>query len=155
MNLVDDLTDDPLELSQANVSKLFRHSGNFEWKHIVPTSYKSEDGSWSDVSRRVFVGESGESSNFHVRYFEIEKGGYSTLEQHLHEHVVIVMRGAGHALVGERRLELKFGDILYVSPDEIHQLSNSSDEPFGFFCIVNAERDRPRPVNLGAGSSFQ
>lgn len=142
-----DLTDDPQELSQGNVSKFFRHLGDFQWNHIQPVDYKSEGESWKNVSRRVFVGERGESPLFHVRYFEVAQGGYSTLEQHEHEHVVVVMRGQGYAIIGEKRLKLGFGDVLYVSPDEIHQFSNGEPEPFGFLCMVNAERDRPRPVN--------
>lgn len=153
MGLVDDLTTDPRELSSSNVSKLFRHKGDFRWNHIEPRVYKSEDNSWLGVARHVFTGETGESTKFHVRYFEIEKGGYSTLEYHQHEHVVVVMRGEGHALVGDRRLALGFGDVLYVAPNDIHQLSNSSDEPFGFLCVVNAERDRPIPVEPGESSS--
>lgn len=153
MTPANDLTTDPAELAHKNVSKLFRHLGNFDWNHITPVEYKSEDQSWKGVARRVFTGETGESAGFHVRYFEIEKGGYSTLERHQHEHVVVVMRGRGHAIVGEKRVELSFGDVLYVAPNEIHQLSNGLEEPFGFLCIVNAERDRPVPVELGAGSS--
>lgn len=141
-----DLTSDPAQLGQ-NVSKLFRHLGNFEWNHIQATEYKTDDGSFQGVSRRVFVGEKGESPLFHTRYFEVAEGGYTTLEQHQHEHVVIVMRGQGVGLVGERKVKLAFGDVLYVAPDEVHQLSNSGSEPFGFLCIVNAQRDRPRPVN--------
>lgn len=150
-----DLSTDPDELSAANVSKLFRHTGDFEWNHIEPAPYKTEVGSWKDVSRRVFVGETGESPKFHVRYFEIAQGGHSTLEQHQHEHVVVVMRGKGHAIVGDKRVDLGFGDVLYVSPEEIHQLSNSQAEPFGFMCMVNAERDRPRPVDPEAGSACE
>jgi ribulose-bisphosphate carboxylase large chain len=152
MKRVDDINTDPQALAEGNVSKLFRHLGGFDWNHISPVEYKSEDGSWTEVTRRVFTGETGESPNFHVRYFEIAKGGHSTLEQHLHEHVVVVMRGKGHAIVGEKLVELGFGDVLYVAPDEVHQLSNACDEPFGFLCIVNAERDRPRPVELGEDS---
>ena len=38
------------------------------------------------------------------------------------------------------------GDVVYVSPDEVHQFRNPSPtEPFGFLCIVDAERDAPIP----------
>lgn len=141
-----DLASTPDELA-GNVSKLFRHLGNFDWSHVEASEYKTDDSSFKGVSRRVFVGERGESPLFHTRYFEVAEGGYTTLEQHVHEHVVIVMRGQGVALVGERRVKLGFGDVLYVAPDDVHQLSNSGSEPFGFLCIVNAERDRPRPVD--------
>ncbi len=146
LGLDQDITTDPAELTQ-NVSKLFKHLGNFDWNHIEAMEYKTDDSSFQGVSRRVFVGEKGESPLFHTRYFEVAEGGYTTLEQHLHEHVVIVMRGQGVALVGDKKVPLAFGDVLYVAPDDVHQLSNSGQEPFGFLCIVNAERDRPRPVN--------
>lgn len=136
--------------SHENISKLFRHLGNFDWNDVEATVYKTDDSSFQGVSRRVFVGETGESPHFHVRYFEVAPGGYTTLEQHLHEHVVVVMRGQGSAIVGERRVELGFGDVLYVAPDEVHQLSQRGSEPFGFLCMVNAERDRPRPVDPDA-----
>lgn len=142
----EDLINEPADLN-ANVSKLFRHKGNFEWTNVEATQYKADDGSWMGVSRRVFVGERGESPLFHTRYFEVAEGGHTTLEQHMHEHVVIVMRGQGVAIVGKRRVQLNFGDVLYTAPDEVHQLSNSGSEPFGFVCIVNGERDRPRPVD--------
>lgn len=136
-----------LEPAEGNNSKHFRHSGTFQWRGITPTRYKDEDGSFAGVSRRVFVGESGESPLFHTRYFEVEPGGYTTLERHEHEHVVIVMRGAGVAVVGDHRVSLSFGDVLYIAPHEVHQLSNPEQEPFGFFCLVNAQRDRPQPVD--------
>ena len=40
-----------------------------------------------------------------------------------------------------------FGDAVYVAPDEVHQFRNpSATEPFGFLCVVDAERDRPVSV---------
>jgi quercetin dioxygenase-like cupin family protein len=137
-----------MDLRTQNVSKYFKHNGNFEWNHIVPADYKPTDDTWAGVSRRVFVGETGESPKFHLRYFEVEPGGYTTLEQHMHEHVVTVMRGTGTAVVGCKEFEMSFGDVLYVSPDDPHQFKNEGSEPFGFLCIVNAERDRPRLANM-------
>lgn len=37
-------------------------------------------------------------------------------------------------------------DVAYVGPGEQHQLRNREDEPFGFYCIVDHDRDRPQPV---------
>jgi len=31
-----------------------------------------------------------------------------------------------------------------VPPDAVHQLRNEGDAPFGFLCIVDRDRDRPR-----------
>ncbi len=133
------------DLRHQNVSKFFSHLGDFDWSNVELADYKPQDDSWKGVSRRVFVGETGESTQFHLRYFEVEKGGYTTLEQHLHEHVVFCVRGEGEVVLGCREMTMRFGDVVYVAPDDPHQFRNDdSDEPFGFLCIVNAERDRPR-----------
>ena len=134
-------------LRRENVSKLFRFlgQGSFEWSQVPLASYKPEDDSWRGVTRRVFVGETGESPAFHLRYFEIERGGYTTLEQHQHEHAVVVMRGRGQVLIGCETREVGFGDVVYVAPGDPHQFRNDHEqEPFGFLCVVNAVRDRPR-----------
>jgi quercetin dioxygenase-like cupin family protein len=90
-----------------------------------------------------------------VRYFEIAPGGHSTLEQHEHEHVVIPIRGRGEAQFGCYIYQVSFGDIVYVAPNDPHQFRNpdTNREPFGFLCIVNAQRDAPRPVH-GVGVCF-
>jgi len=36
--------------------------------------------------------------------------------------------------------------VVYVDTLEPHQLRNSGAEPFGFYCIVDRERDRPQPA---------
>lgn len=133
------------DLRQQNVTKFFRHLGTFDWNQVPLADYKPGDDSWKGVTRRVFVGETGESTQFHLRYFEIEQGGYTTLEQHEHEHAVVVLRGQGLALVGCREIVMGFGDVLYVSPNDPHQFRNDEGaEPFGILCVVNSVRDRPR-----------
>ena len=63
---------------------------------------------------------------------------------HQHEHVVVVLRGAGSVRLGKKQHDLSFGDTVYVAPGEHHQFKNGSEtEPFGFLCMVDAERDRP------------
>jgi len=57
--------------------------------------------------------------------------------------VVVVLKGKGRAMVKGREYELAYLDTLYIPPDAPHQLINESAEPFGFLCIVDAERDRP------------
>jgi quercetin dioxygenase-like cupin family protein len=94
----------------------------------------------------VLVGDAGEKTNFQVRYFEIAPAGFTTLEHHRHEHAVVVLRGRGEVRLGDAWHEVGFGDVVYVAPDEVHQLRNPGAEPFGFLCMVDAERDRPAAV---------
>jgi ribulose-bisphosphate carboxylase large chain len=108
--------------------------------------YKSVAEHWSRISRKVLIGSRGETTKFHVRYFEIEPGGFSSLESHGHEHVVICVNGSGVVVMGKKKRKMVFMDTVYISPKTVHQLSNPFDAPFGFLCIVNARRDRPKVI---------
>jgi len=137
----------------GNHSKVIRHGGDFDWQGVALEAYKATTESWAGISRRELVGKRGESARFQVRYFEIEPGGYSTLEKHEHEHVVIPIRGVGEAQFGCYIYRVGFGDVVYVAPNDPHQFRtpDDADEPFGFLCIVNAQRDAPEPSDgLGA-----
>jgi len=137
----------PAKISDAeNRDVLYRHKGNCRWSGVRSEKYKMKDGGWSSVARNVLVGDKGESARFHLRYFEIEPGGFSSLEKHRHEHVVVCIRGRGKVRMGKKSYAVKHLDTLYIAPDSVHQLSNPYDEPFGFFCIVNAKRDKPKLV---------
>lgn len=117
---------------------------DFKWSGVEVKKYKDENNTWLDVYRQVIAGKSGERIKFHLRYFEISPGGYSTLEKHRHEHVVICVRGNGKAIAGDDVYDMKFMDVLYIGSNIPHQFINDSSEPFGFFCIVDAKRDKPK-----------
>lgn len=143
------------KLRNQNVSKIFRllrgEDGSWGWSQVDVADYKPRGDSWRGVTRRVFVGERGESPDFHLRYFEIARGGYTTLERHQHEHAITVLRGSGQVLLGCETRNVGFGDVVYVAPDTSHQFRNDAgDEPFGFICVVNAVRDRPTAADQGA-----
>lgn len=140
---------------EGNHSKVIRHQGSFNWADIDLEAYKETTDTWKGMTRRELIGKRGESPAFHVRYFEIAPGGHSTLEQHEHEHVVIPIRGRGEAQFGCYIYNVGFGDVVYVAPNDPHQFRNASDaaEPFGFLCVVNAERDLPLSVD-GTGVCY-
>jgi ribulose-bisphosphate carboxylase large chain len=127
-----------------NKTRLYRYKGNFRWNAIVRERYKPSGDDWSGIIRQTLIGNHGESAKFHVRYFEIAPGGYSSFEMHRHEHVIIGIRGQGTCVAGNKKHRIGYLDTLYVRPGEPHQLKNPFDEPFGFFCLVNAERDKPK-----------
>jgi len=137
---------EPDKSAPVNADKIYRFKGNCKWTGTKTDRYKKKDGGWASITRNVLVGGSGESAKFHLRYFEIAPGGYSSRETHRHEHVVICIRGKGRVLIGESVHTIKNLDTVYIAPKTVHQLSNPYDEPFGFFCIVNAKRDRPKPA---------
>lgn len=132
--------------SYKNVSSIYKYKGDYRWKNIKVEKYKVINGNWKDIVRQTLIGNHGESARFHVRYFEIASGGYSSFELHKHEHVVIGIRGKGECVIGKKRYKIGYLDIVYISPLEPHQLINPYKEPFGFLCIVNAKRDRPKII---------
>lgn len=127
-------------------SKVLSFAEGFNWPAAVRKIYKEDDQSnWRGVTRTSLVDGSDEIPvPFHLRYFEVSPGGFSSREKHAHQHVVVVVRGRGAVLLGEREQSVSFGDVIYVAPWEIHQFRNSDGpEPLGFLCVVPSERDRP------------
>jgi quercetin dioxygenase-like cupin family protein len=128
-------------------ARVHRHREDYSWSGVRTERYKCPDGTWDSVLRRTLVGLKGEHTKFHLRYFEVAPGGHTSLETHRHEHVVVVVRGRGRCRIGRKTHDVDFLDTLYIPPDAEHQLENPTDEPFGFFCVVDARRDQPTPVN--------
>lgn len=126
-------------------SKVIRAS-NYRWDGVPLREYKSDGSHFKDISRQTLMGEGeGEADlNSLTRYFEIQPGGYSTLERHEHTHSVIILRGHGEVILEERIEPVGLHDCIYIAPDTFHQFHALGDEPLGFLCIVDRERDRPQ-----------
>jgi ribulose-bisphosphate carboxylase large chain len=126
-----------------------RRQRDFRWRGVEPERYKDGgEGDWGAVTRHVlFAGSRGAAIGFDVRYFEIARGGHSTLERHRHAHVVIAVRGVGRVRLGRRWHRLRPLDSCYIEPHAPHQLRNDEEEPFGFLCVVDARRDRGVPLD--------
>jgi len=127
-----------------NKTRIHKYKGNFTWKGIKTERYKPVAQDWARVIRQSVIGNRGETTKFHLRYFEIAPRGYTSFEVHRHEHVVIGIRGRGICILGKKKCPVGFLDVLYIEPNMPHQLRNPFEKPFGFFCIVNAKRDRPK-----------
>jgi len=131
------------EIVQAVVRHL-KFAPDFQWANRESTPYKSADDlAFKDVRRVELVGKFGEQTRCDLRYFEVAPGGFTSLEKHLHTHIIIGARGTGLLTMGNERITLEPLDVVHLRPLEVHQLHNESREPFGFLCIVDHERDRP------------
>ena len=132
-----------LEHSEG-IRRLLKFLPGFQWQDRQDRIYKAQTDLGFDGVRRVeLIGKNGEQSDFDLRYFEIAPGGFTSLEKHLHTHVIINIRGSGILISDQSRTELKMLDVAYIQPLAVHQLRNETTEPFGFFCVVDRERDRP------------
>jgi quercetin dioxygenase-like cupin family protein len=123
---------------------LFRPArDNFRWDAVAHQPYK-QDGSapFKDISRQVLFHE--DSLGCELRYFEMDAGGYSTLERHEHAHAVMILRGHGECLLGEEVRTVKPLDLVSIPSWTWHQFRATAGEPLGFLCMVNVLRDRPQ-----------
>ena len=123
----------------------------YEWGGRESSPYKtaaldSDVPAFRGVRRVELVGRFGEPTRTDLRYFEVEAGGHTSRERHVHSHIIIGARGEGRLVTGGREVVVKPNDVAFVPPLEIHQLRNEMAEPFGFFCIVDHRRDRPFPA---------
>ncbi len=127
------------------MSDCFFKFNQFEWDGIKKIDYKPTDGdgpvTFHETTRQNLV-ENGKNTAFHLRYFECAEGGFSTLEKHQHVHVVVIARGKGKVIVNDQIFDAEPMDLVVIPPFAPHQLINIGNEPFGFFCTVDAQRDK-------------
>ena len=120
-----------------------RHDGSFHWEGVDVLKYKQEGSApFKDVTRQVLFENADLPAQ--LRYFEVAPGGFTTLERHQHVHAVMVIRGHGECLVGEKAYTINQHDLVSVPPMTWHQFHAAPDEPLGFLCLVASNRDRPQ-----------
>jgi len=123
-------------------SKVIKNK-NFEWESVERKVYKTDTENFKDIHRYSLLGETEKDLNVQTRYFEIQQGGYSSLEKHRHPHSVVIIRGKGSVILDNELIDLNVHDIVYIAPETIHQFHADKGDYLGFICIVDRYRDRP------------
>jgi quercetin dioxygenase-like cupin family protein len=124
------------------MSSHIRQTDPFRWEGIPVSAYKPGGTHFAGITRQLLF-DGGERLGCQLRYFEIQPQGYSSLERHQHEHAIMVIRGGGRALVGDRVVDLATNDLVRVPPLTWHQFRATETEPLGFLCMVDCARDVP------------
>lgn len=119
------------------------HCENYHWESVPRLDYKKDSDSFRDISRYTLLGDEEPELNMQTRYFEIQSGGYSSLEYHRHPHSVIIIRGTGSVVLGDNLFDIGLYDVIFVAPETIHQFHADKGDPLGFICIVDRYRDKP------------
>ncbi|MEZ0326479.1 MAG: cupin domain-containing protein [Fimbriimonas sp.] len=118
-----------------------RHKGGFTWDGVDILPYKEDGTIFKSVTRqRLFDG--GHDLPVELRYFEVGDGGHSTLERHQHAHLVMVVKGKGQVLVGDKISDIELQDVVQIAPMTWHQFRASRGEELGFLCVVSVDRDK-------------
>ncbi len=123
-------------------SKVIKSDG-FKWKGVERKDYKTDTQNFKDIQRYSLLGDDLPELNFQTRYFEIQPGGYSSLEIHHHPHSVVIIRGEGTLILENNIHKLEVQDVIYIAPNTIHQFHADQGKPLGFICVVDRYRDRP------------
>lgn len=77
-----------------------------------------------------------------LRLITVDVGGYTPLEKHAHEHEVFILRGRALLRGKEQEIELKPGNVIFISSFEEHQFKNIGDEPVEFLCTKETHETR-------------
>ena len=132
------------DTTPASLTSLLRESqSGFRWNGVEHAPYK-EDGAapFKAISRQTLFKEA--ALGCELRYFEMDAGGYSTLERHEHMHAVMILRGHGKCLLGDIVRDVRPHDLITIPAWTWHQFRATAGEPMGFLCMVNHDRDRPQ-----------
>ncbi|CAN5269157.1 cupin domain-containing protein [soil metagenome] len=116
---------------------------NFSWDGVEKKEYKKDTTNFKDIHRYTLLGDEYSELNFQTRFFEIQPGGYSSLEYHRHPHSVVIIKGSGSVILNNELIEISRFDVVFVSPQTIHQFHADKGESLGFICTVDRYRDRP------------
>ena len=124
------------------MSKILRNVGEataFAYANVPQTDYPAGGPT---VSKQVLIGPGDAAPTIAVRYFEVPPGSATGYDQHAHEHGVVVVRGQGQVRLGDTLHPLNVGDVVYVSPNEVHQFHCVGNEPLAFMCVIDVKQER-------------
>lgn len=115
-----------------------RWGSDFRWAGSRVRDYDGEAA--SSVSETWLIGKVENARNFALRYYEVGSGGHTRLEQHDHDHGMVFLCGEGQVRLGEERINVTQGDVVYIPPNCMHQIANTGEDKLGFLCIIPGVR---------------
>jgi quercetin dioxygenase-like cupin family protein len=135
-----------MAMTDRDLKHIRRFLPDFQWQDVERMPYKEEGSApFKAITRQVLFADP--ALHCELRYFEMAADGYSTLERHEHAHAVLILRGAGHCLIGNTVRPVRQYDLVSIPAMTWHQFRATQGAPLGFLCMVNATRDKPQLPN--------
>ena len=105
----------------------------FHYQDAKAEDYK--DGAEKTKVRWLITKDLG-AKNFAMRIFEIEPDGFSPLHSHPWEHEIFAFEGNGVVFDGRKERKFREGYVIYIAPNEMHQLKNMGEKTLKFLCLI-------------------
>jgi quercetin dioxygenase-like cupin family protein len=118
------------------VHKFVGDQETLNWEGVVEKRYDAPDV--VGATGKVLIGPAEDAPNFRIRYFRVEPGGNTSLDQHPHEHGVFILHGQASVLLGDQEVTVGPRDVVYVPGDQAHQFRALGEQPLGFLCVIPA-----------------
>ena len=121
------------------MSAIHHFSGNsktgiYAWDGVKPEIINNDEV--QGIFKHILVGPSDGAPNFIMRYFQVPVGGCTFFHEHAHEHGMLILHGRAKLQIKDEFFELSPLDAVFVSGDDLHQLTNIGRQPLGFLCII-------------------
>ena len=97
---------------------------------------KNADEGASKLKVRWLITKEMGAPNFAMRLFEMEPKGHSPFHSHPWEHEVFILEGEGVVASEEGEKKFRAGDVIFILPNEKHQLKNNGEKNVKFLCLV-------------------
>ncbi|MDI6741493.1 MAG: cupin domain-containing protein [Smithella sp.] len=101
---------------------------------VSPTLFDNDVA--KGVVGRVVAGKADGANNFCMRIFEIVPGGHTPKHAHSWEHEMFVHSGAGEIYGNGQWNTIESGNVIFMPPDEEHQVRNTGKELLILACLV-------------------
>lgn len=123
----------------STIHKFTGEPSDYSWEGVEIQEYSDE---FEGVTKQVVIGPDEKAPHFVIRYFHLEPGAHSNLEQHPHDHGVVVMHGRARVQINADFHEVGPLDAIYISGGDLHQFTALGDEPLGFMCVIKHLEDK-------------
>ena len=126
------------------MSKIHRFLGDptnnsYTWDGVKPLVIHTDQV--ERVVKHVLVGPDDGAPNFVIRYFHVPVGDNTFYDQHPHEHGIIILHGKAKVQIKDAFYELGPLDAIFISGNDIHQLTNIGETPLGFLCVITRQAE--------------
>ncbi|KQC08248.1 MAG: cupin [Smithella sp. SDB] len=104
------------------------------YKSVEPTHFNNDAA--KEIAGRVVAGKADGANNFCMRIFEIAPGGHTPKHAHPWEHEMFIHSGVGEIYGNGKWNPLGPGNVVFMPPDEEHQVRNTGKELLILACLV-------------------